>query len=191
MESDATLIEKVKKENDAGSLQILIERHSGIYLEMVNSVIPNNCTFLDKNDLIEDKNYSIYKAVLAYDPNKKAKFSTYLGNETRWKCLNLFNRGIKYQYSDICDYKEDINFSENDKTKEISNNEILNKIFAIANNHSDKRIFKIFNLRYNIANGNKLMSWKNIAKEVNVSIQGCINIHNKFLEEIKKDLNYV
>jgi UDP-N-acetylglucosamine 2-epimerase len=57
MESDATLIEKVKKENDAGSLQILIERHSGIYLEMVNSVIPNNCTFLDKNDLIEDKNY--------------------------------------------------------------------------------------------------------------------------------------
>jgi RNA polymerase sigma factor (sigma-70 family) len=158
---------------------------------MVNQVIPNNCTFLDKNDLIEDKNYSIYKAVLAYDPNKKAKFSTYLGNETRWKCLNLFNRGIKYQYSDIEDHKEDNRFSESDKIEEISSKEILEKIFSLASQHSDKRIFKIFNLRYKVGNGNKLMSWKNIAKQINISIQGCINIHNKFLEEIKKEINYV
>jgi RNA polymerase sigma factor (sigma-70 family) len=191
MENDLILIKKVQKQNDQNSLNELIERHSGIYLDMVNQVIPNNCTFLDKNDLIEDKNYSIYKAVLAYDPNKKAKFSTYLGNETRWKCLNLFNRGIKYQYSDIEDHKEDNRFSESDKIEEISSKEILEKIFSLASQHSDKRIFKIFNLRYKVGNGNKLMSWKNIAKQINISIQGCINIHNKFLEEIKKEINYV
>jgi RNA polymerase sigma factor (sigma-70 family) len=191
MESDLNLIEKVKKENDTNSLNLLIERHSGIYLEMVNSVIPNNCTFLDKNDLIEDKVISIYKAILNFDPNKKAKFSTYLGNETRWKCLNLFNRGIKYQYNDIEDYKEDSRFIENDKINDISSNEILNKIFEIAKNNSDKRIYKILSLRYKIGNGNKTMSWKKIAKEIDISIQGCINIHNKFLEEVKKEINYV
>ena len=191
MENDLILIEKVQKQNDQNSLNELIERHSGIYLEMINSVIPNNCTFLDKNDLIEDKNYSIYKAVLAYDPDKKAKFSTYLGNETRWKCLNLFNRGIKYQYVDIEDHKEDSRFSESDKVQEISSKEVLEKIFALASSHSDKRIYKIINLRYKMGNGNKLMSWKNIAKQINISIQGCINIHNKFLEEIKKEINYV
>jgi len=191
MENDIDLIEKVKNKNDGNSLAKLIERHSGIYLEMVNSVIPNNCTFLDKNDLIDDKNFSIYKAVLAFDPNKKTKFSTYLGNETRWKCLNLFNRGVKYQYSDIEDYKEDSKFSEPDKIEKISCNEILDKIFSIASTHPDKRVFKIINLRYNVGSGNKLMSWKNVAKEVNVSIQGCINIHNRFLEEIKKEINYV
>jgi hypothetical protein len=191
MESDLNLIEKVKKENDTNSLNLLIERHSGIYLEMVNSVIPNNCTFLDKNDLIEDKFISIYKAILNFDPNKKAKFSTYLGNETRWKCLNLFNRGIKYQYNDIEEYKEDSRFIENDKINEISSNEILNKIFEIAKNNSDKRIYKILSLRYKIGNGNKTMSWKKIAKEIDISIQGCINIHNKFLEEVKKEINYV
>jgi RNA polymerase sigma factor (sigma-70 family) len=191
MESDLNLIEKVKKENDTNSLNLLIERHSGIYLEMVNSVIPNNCTFLDKNDLIEDKFISIYKAILNFDPNKKAKFSTYLGNETRWKCLNLFNRGIKYQYNDIEEYKEDSRFTETDKIEDISSKEILNKIFEIAKNNSDKRIYKILSLRYKIGNGNKTMSWKKIAKEIDISIQGCINIHNKFLEEVKKEINYV
>lgn len=191
MENDLILIEKVQKQNDQNSLNELIERHSGIYLDMVNSVIPNNCTFLDKNDLIEDKNYSIYKAVLAYDPEKKAKFSTYLGNETRWKCLNLFNRGVKYKYEDIEEYKDASKFSENDKINDICSNEILNKIFKIAKNHPDKRIFEILNLRYNIGNGNKPMPWRKISKKISISIQGCINIHNKFIEEIKKDISYV
>ena len=62
MESDISLINKVKNDSDVDSLNLLIERHSGIYLDMVNSVIPNTCDFLDKNDLIEDKNISIYKA---------------------------------------------------------------------------------------------------------------------------------
>lgn len=186
MESDFSLIEKVKKDNDQKSLEILIERHSGIYLEMVNSVIPNNCSFLDKNDLLEEKDISIYKAILNFDPDKKAKFSTYLGNETRWKCLNLFNRGIKYEYSNIENFKEDCRFIEEDQIDNISKKEILTNIFEAAKTHQDKRIFEIINLRYNIGDGNKLMSWKNISKKVKISIQGCINIHNKFIEEIKK-----
>jgi DNA-directed RNA polymerase specialized sigma subunit len=191
MENDIDLIKKVKDNNDQNSLQTLIDRHSGIYLDMVNSVIPNNCTFLDKNDLIEDKNFSIYKAILAFNPDKKAKFSTYLGNETRWKCLNLFNRGIKYKYEDIENYKDVSFFSENHKVKDICKNEILDKIFYLAEKHSDKRILKIMKLRYSIGDGNKPMPWRKISKQISISIQGCINIHNKFIEEIKKEINYV
>jgi DNA-directed RNA polymerase specialized sigma subunit len=191
MESDISLIEKVQKENDPESLAKLIERHSGIYLDMVHSVIPNGCTFLDKNDLIEDKDFSIYKAILNFNPNKNAKFSTYLGNETRWKCLNLFNRGIKYEYVDIEEFKEDFFFSEPDKTEDFCTKEILDKVFELAKINPDKRIYEIFNLRYNIGDGNKTMSWKNVSRKINISIQGCINIHNKFIEEIKKHFNYV
>ena len=32
----------------------------------------------------------------------------------------------------------------------------------------------------------KLTPWKKIAKKLDLSIQGCINIHNKHLTEIKK-----
>lgn len=191
MESDISLIEKVQKDNDADSLAELIERHSGIYLDMVHSVIPNNCTFLDKNDILEDKNYSIYKAILNFNPNKNAKFSTYLGNETRWKCLNLFNRGIKYEYLDIQDFKEDFFFSEDSKIENISTNEIFQKVLELAKQHQDSRIYEIFNLRYVIGDGNKTMSWKNVSKKINISIQGCINIHNRFIEEVKKQFNHV
>lgn len=191
MESDIFLIEKVKREADLNSLNLLIERHSGIYLDMVNSVIPNNCDFLDKNDIIDDKNISIYKAVMNYDENKNTKFSTYLGNETRWKCLNLFNRGTKYKYLDINDFNDDENLSDDEMLNKISSKEILDKVYLHANNHKDERVTKIINLRYKIGEGNKTMPWKNISEKVNVSIQGCINIHDRFIEEIKKDLQNV
>ena len=191
MESDISLIEKVKNDADLNSLNILIERHSGIYLDMVNSVIPNNCDFLDKNDIIEDKNLSIYKAVMNYDENKKTKFSTYLGNETRWKCLNLFNRGTKYKYLDINDFSDDKNLSDNEMINKISSKEILDKVYSIANTHKDERVKKIINLRYNLGEGNKTMPWKNISERVNISIQGCINIHDRFIEEIKKEIQNV
>lgn len=191
MESDILLIEKVKREADLNSLNLLIERHSGIYLDMVNSVIPNNCDFLDKNDIIDDKNISIYKAVMNYDENKNTKFSTYLGNETRWKCLNLFNRGTKYKYLDINDFNDDENLSDDEMLNKISSKEILDKVYLYANNHKDERVTKIINLRYKIGEGNKTMPWKNISEKVNVSIQGCINIHDRFIEEIKKDLQNV
>jgi RNA polymerase sigma factor (sigma-70 family) len=191
MESDIFLIEKVKKDADLKSLNLLIERHSGIYLDMVNSVIPNNCDFLDKNDIIDDKNISIYKAVMNFDENKNTKFSTYLGNETRWKCLNLFNRGTKYKYLDINDFNNDENLSDDEMLNKISSKEILDKVFYLANTHKDDRVRNIINLRYKIGEGNKTMPWKNISEQVNVSIQGCINIHDRFIEEIKKEIQNV
>jgi RNA polymerase sigma factor (sigma-70 family) len=191
MENDISLIERVKKDGDEESLSLLIQRHSGIYLDMVNSVIPNNCDFLDKNDILEEKDISIYKAILNFDPEKNTKFSTYLGNETKWKCLNLFNRGTKYKYIDIEDFKEDSNFIDNDNFENIHSKEILNKIFSYAENHSDRRISEIIKLRYKVGFANKTMPWKEIAKKINLSIQGCINIHNKFIEEVKKELQNV
>ena len=191
MESDLSLIIKVKNEGDTNSLNELIQRHSGIYLEMVNSVIPNNCDFLDKNDILEDKEISIYKAVMNFDENKNTKFSTYLGNETRWKCLNMFNRGVKYRHIDIDNFKEDVNLTQQDSMEDISFKETLQKVFSLAEVNKDERIKKILNLRYKVGSGNKTMPWKKVAKLLNISIQGCINIHDKFIEEIKKELENV
>ena len=59
--TDLTLIENIqnnKKQED--SLNALVERHSGIYLEMVNSYASPNSPFIDYNDLVNDKEYKIY-----------------------------------------------------------------------------------------------------------------------------------
>jgi DNA-directed RNA polymerase specialized sigma subunit len=126
-----------------------------------------------------------------FDENKNTKFSTYLGNETRWKCLNMFNRGTKYKYIDIDNFKEDINFSHDEIISNISSKEMLDKIFEMADSHCDERVKEIINLRYKVGSGNKTMPWKNISEKLNVSIQGCINIHDRFIEEIKKEIQNV
>ena len=45
-------------------------------------------------------------------------------------------------------------------------------------------------MRYNVDN-NKLTPWRKIAEALDMSIQGCINIHNRFINKVKKEINYV
>ena len=54
----------------------------------------------------------------------------------------------------------------------------------------DTRVKKIIDIRYNGPN-NKLTPWRIIAEKLNMSIQGCINIHNRFINKIKIQTKYV
>ena len=57
MEADIKLINKVKKFRDEESLKTMIEKHSGIYIDMVNKYIPDSINGVNKDDLIEEKDY--------------------------------------------------------------------------------------------------------------------------------------
>ena len=185
MEEDIQLINKVKNSRDENSLKELIERHSGIYVDMVNKYLPNSMEGINKNDVLEDKNFCIYDAAIKFDENKKAKFSTYIGNLARWKCLNIYNKKIKFpQESIFGDFsRKNTRFSQSE-TLDIEKEEDIKNVFKIINNSEDSRVQKIFKMRYQ--DGKKLTPWKKIAKKLDLSIQGCINIHNKHLTEIKK-----
>ena len=94
MESDLSLINKIKSDNDDTCLAELIDRHSGIYVYIVDQYTKNQ--FATNTDFIlQDKDYMIYKSALDYDPSKNSKFSTYLANQTKWKCLNAMNKSKK------------------------------------------------------------------------------------------------
>ena len=180
---DFELIDKIKSTGDQSSLQELIDKHSGIYVDMVNKYIPNSMEGIHKEDILNEKNYSIYKAALEYNKNKKSKFSTYLGNLTKWKCLNIYNKIKKFPQQSI--EETIITFSSNDDEFEnIQSKEDLDNIFKIIDQSSDERVKLIFKMRY--ADKKKLTPWKKIAKKLDLSIQGCINIHNNFLTKIKK-----
>tara|TARA_A100000171_G_C2120098_1_gene140258 strand:+ start:1082 stop:1666 length:585 start_codon:yes stop_codon:yes gene_type:complete len=183
MEEDIHLINKVKKEQDTKSIKELINKHSGIYVEMVNKYLPDSFEGINKDDVMDDKDFSIYNAAINFDENKNTKFSTYVGNLARWKCLNIYNKNIKYPKICINDNFEK-NVSCDSSIKSIEEQDNLKKIFSIIENHRDKRVRTIFKMRYK--NGKKTTPWKKIAKKLDLSIQGCINIHNKHLTEIKK-----
>ena len=105
METDLHLINKVKNDQDVSSLKQLIDRHSGIYVDIVNKYLPNSQEGLNKDDVLEDKNFCIYDAAIKFDENKKTKFSTYIGNLARWKCLNIYNKKIKFPQISINEFK--------------------------------------------------------------------------------------
>jgi DNA-directed RNA polymerase sigma subunit (sigma70/sigma32) len=187
MESDLYLISKIQKENDEQSLIELINRHSGIYTTMVSRFASGKSTVLDKDLIMEDKNYTIYSSALKFDPSRETKFSTYLANETKWKCLNTINKLKKRKESYIDD---DLNFIEpfcDDFIGDINKEEALEGFKKLLEEEIDERIKKIIDMRYNSDN-NKLIAWKIIAKEMKMSIQGCINIHNKFITKHQKEL---
>lgn len=189
MDQDLLLITNIKEKNDSDSLQQLINRHSGIYVDIVNRTVSDSCEFMDKKEILSDKDFSIYSAALKFNPEKNTKFSTYLANETRWRCLNLFNKNkkmIKEPLDDLITEKP----SSEDFLGELQKEELVRKIIELANQNSDKRVKKILDMRYCFTY-TKAHSWKEISKELNMSIQGCIDIHNKFIQKIKKEITHV
>jgi len=75
---------------------------------------------------------------------------------------------------------------ETSENTETSDQKVLKEIFKELACFDDKRIEKIFRLRY--LNGKKKPTpWRKIAKELDLSIQGCINIHNSAFKTLKKN----
>jgi len=188
---DSELISNIQKEVDIEeSLEELVNRHSGIYLEMVNNYASPNNPFIDYEELIQDKEYKIYNAAKKYDPDRGAKFSTYLGNETKWMCLNIYNRNKRrpaFQNDFIENMPENNDFNE-DTISESIKQDLFNKVLSVIKKHPDTRVEKIFEMRYIIGTRNKVMPWRKIGESMNLSIQGCINIHNSAIEHVQDKL---
>jgi len=188
--SDLDLVDNIKNDIETDkSLAELIDRHSGIYLDIVNSYM-RYCPFPSlREDIINDKAISIYNSALRYKKDKGAKFSTFLGNETKWKCLNISNKNKK----NFCLTEIDENKTPDVKEKSFSfqegfalEEEILSNFKDELKKYPDSRVNQIFDLRY--SGSNKLTPWRKISEEMNLSIQGCINIHNSALKKISKTI---
>jgi len=185
MQTDLTLINKIKDYNDEDSLLELINRHSGIYHTMVNYFLSGNQNVGEKSSLAEEKNLNIYSSALSYDPNRNTKFSTHLANQTKWKCLNIINKKKRNREIYLDDDNSFIEPSCESFLSQIKKKEVFKVFDSCLKEENDERVKKIVDLRYNTDN-NKVRAWRVIAKEMGMSIQGCINLHNKFIEKVKK-----
>lgn len=188
-QTDKELTDNLKLDIDTEqSLKELVDRHSGIFLDIVSHYVPKTSVAGSRQELIDDLEYYVYNAGLKYDPSKNTKFSTFLGNEAKWACLNQYNKNKKYYITDSPEsrFMYEKNFC--DQEKPYVNEQILNEIFEIIKSHPDPRVQQIFTLRYVNAKFNKLTPWKVISKDLDMSIQGCINIHNAAIKIIRKQI---
>ena len=190
VQSDLTLISKIQDDNDQDSLLEIIDRHSGIFHSMVNYFMSHPQNAVDKNQLVGEKDSTIYSAALNYNPDKKTKFSTHLANQTKWKCLNILNKKKKNREIFIDDENTYIEPQCESFIYDINNGEALSVFESCLEEEKDERVKKIVDMRYGGLN-NKLTPSRFIAQELDMSIQGCINIHNRFINKVKKEGKYV
>ena len=192
MESDLSLIKKIQSEDNQACLESLIQRHSGIYVYVVDQYTKNPNSIIDRETIMQEKDTVIYTAALNYNPKCKSKFSTYLANEAKWKCLNAISKVKRRKETSLDEItsgiSENSSLTVNDNSCErLIKLESFNVFKDMLDSEKDKRVKKIIDIRYNTTN-NKLVPWRIVAKEIGMSIQGCINIHNKFINKVKKQL---
>jgi hypothetical protein len=186
--TDPELTDLIKEADNEQALCLLVERHSGIYVDMVRKFGSKSLPNTDVHDIINEKDYVIYKAALDYDENK-AKFSTHVGNKAKYLCLSkktLSKKNSRMIPFDSIDYAEESSELHPDENCEI--NENFNSIIKMINLHPDNRVKVIFKERYFGGERGKLNTWKNIGDKIGISAQGCINIHDKTLQEFQKQI---
>jgi DNA-directed RNA polymerase specialized sigma24 family protein len=191
---DLILVKNIQEgKNESHCLNKLYEYHSKIFYKMINSFISDSNASL-KEELFKECKYHIYFAAKEFDFSKKTKFSTYLANRTKWMCLNINHKNKRTL--NVIDYsaqEEHLrvkgnraeHFAQNE-IDDLLDKEVFNKVILMAKENKDRRIGKIFQLRYVDGNKNKVMPWKSISSKLKMSIQGCINIHNNFINKVKE-----
>lgn len=192
IEEENKVIEDIQNDKNVESnLSKMIDKHSGIFIEMVKHYVPENSEYSNRYDLLSEKDYHIYKAIKSFDSSRNVKFVTHLGNQAKYLCLNEYNRRKKKLEISCDQIKLDwISFlSEEEhmsKMLKSDSSEIIKRINDYLKNHRDERVKKIFELRYFSYKNNKIKPWRLIYKEIGLSIQGCINLHKKTIQEIRK-----
>jgi len=182
-EEDLKLIKLIKNEQCDTSFRRLQDKHSNLFYSICNK-FGNQ---IDLDEVYKDKDFVMFKSITSFNDTKGAKYSTWLGNYSRYHCLNYIKNNFKYINSSedsINHFFNSKSLDDYDANKDVKND--LDHVFSILEKLNDKRIFRIFKLRYN--NTGPKLTWKQIAKEFDLTPQTIINLHGKGRRILKKKM---
>ena len=120
---------------------------------------------------------------MKYDPNKGMKFSTYLGQTIKWKCMSLKSRGPEKDTVEYETYRNTL--PEPEYVQEVDKSRI-ETIFQYAEDFSDPVARNVVQLRFN--DGRKVMTWEKIAKTLDITPREANLAYQRFVKKAKKDL---
>jgi RNA polymerase sigma factor (sigma-70 family) len=184
LDSDKALIKKILDYQCNDSLKKLVDRHNG----MIFNIGKKYCTScnLDINELNDNKYWIIFNAAKSFNSEKGSKFSTWLGNQIRFFCLNYKNKNSKLV--PIEDKHLEFFINDINKKNNLSNQkEFVNVIIDLFNEISDSNTKNAIYYRY-FYNKERILNYSEIAQILKVTPQTVLNWHNKFIRFAKKKL---
>ncbi len=90
--SESSLIYRVKEISDSQALTVLVDNHTGIYVDVVSRYSQAYPNVIKRDDLVEDRLYNLYRFIIDYDPARGTKLSTYICNRTDYMCKTLLKK---------------------------------------------------------------------------------------------------
>jgi len=180
---DNKLIENVKLNNCSDSLNELVNRHSGMCFS-IGKKYATSCG-LDLHDINENRHWIIFNSLSSYDCEKGSKFSTWLGNQIRFFCLNFKNKNGKLIPTD--DKILEFFINENNQLTKTNKTEAVDTIIDLFNQISDINTKNAIYYRY-FYNKERILNYSEIADILKVTPQTVLNWHNKFIKLAKKKL---
>jgi RNA polymerase sigma factor (sigma-70 family) len=181
---DGALIKNVINKQCNESLKELVNRHSGIIFN-IGKKYCSSCN-LDISELNDNRYWIVFNAAKTFNDTKGSKFSTWLGNQVRFFCLNYKNKNSKLIPIENEHLEFFINnFSKNDE--KTNQKEVINTIIDLFNQISDPNTKNAIYYRY-FYNKERILNYSEIANILNVTPQTVLNWHNKFVDFAKKKL---
>jgi RNA polymerase sigma factor (sigma-70 family) len=181
---DEALIKNVINKQCNESLKELVNRHSGIIFN-IGKKYCSSCN-LDISELNDNRYWIVFNAAKTFNNTKGSKFSTWLGNQIRFFCLNYKNKNSKLIPIENEHLEFFINnFSKNDE--KINQKEVINTIIDLFNQISDPNTKNAIYYRY-FYNKERILNYSEIADILKVTPQTVLNWHNKFVDFAKKKL---
>lgn len=186
--SDKSLILLVKKKSDENAFLEICRRYENLFYKVCqkySTALSNSG--VNTQDIFDEKTFIIYHCILTFNSDKKTKLSTWIGNYARYLCLNAINsrKFILPTIDEETSLKiEDLQTSQSYLSQTNSPDD-YNYILNIINQLKDQRVNEIFKFRYF---NDKKMIWSKIAKEMNISAQTAINLHNKGIKMLRKKM---
>ena len=177
--SEESLIEKIKIQKCSDSLLELTDRHSGLYIDICKKYFKRlESVGLSAGEIVAEKSLVMYKACLSYNPLKNTKFSTWFASCARYNCLNTLNANKKSIQISTTPAQEVLEKRSIENFRAAFDVDFKDYVFDILGQLKDKRIKQVFELRY-FPDENKKPTWLKISRDMDVSIQTAINLHQK------------
>lgn len=180
MLSDLDLINKVKETNDSSAMNELIQRHTGVYITIAQqySYLSNK---IQLEELKDDIVYNIHQWIGKYDPERGMKFGTYVGQMTKYMCLDLLG-----STPDKIEINENVPMPAMG-APDAPTPEDLRDTRDEAAKVVDTRFAAIFDMRFPEIGRRK--TWRQIAKALGLTPEGARYVFNKNIGKISKTLS--
>lgn len=175
---DIHLVQKIKNSGCNKSYDLLAQKHDHIYYKLFHKYIG---ALLNKGysyeELIKDKDYILFQAIISFDESKNVKVSSWIWNYTRYYFLNLINNNKNF-LPVIDNITHDTHNAPKDYT--------VDYVLYILNHLKDQRIKGIIKMRY--WGDKKQTPWSDIAKKYKLSNQTVINLFNEGIKFVRNKL---